>query len=902
MKLPAGQRVGVYEIDSPIGAGGFGEVYKARDTRLGRTVAIKIIPGADPDVKVRFEREARAIAALQHPHICTLYDIGHANGNDFLVLEYLEGETLAARLLRGPLKLDDAMTIAIDVALALDAAHRAGLVHRDLKPANIMLTNAGSKLLDFGLAKLRQADSSIVALSSAATMESPLITDRKILGTIPYIAPEHLEGHEVDERSDIWAFGCVLYEMLTGRRPFAGDSPGTIVAAILHNDPQPLNVDQALVPATLDRLVAVCLAKNPDRRWHSAHDVAMQLQWIQTTPERRVIESTPATARMMWLVAFVALAAGVIGATTLLTNRRRPAVAPSGEVTRTAIALPIGTALQYGMSSNVALSPDGSQLAFVAGKSSRRIADPELGAEGKLYLRRMDGLDAQPLPGTDGASSPFFSPDGRWVGFFAAGKIQKVSVSGGAPQPICEAGVLRGATWGPDDTIIFTPGVTTGLFRVSAAGGSPQRLTALDVAKGEKSHRFPSFLPSGKAVLFTITALDMTTSDQARVALLRLDTGERQILFTGGTQPRYSSTGHILYVRGAAAFAAPFDLARLSVTGPSVSVLDGVSTSARFGSSDISIGQNGSVAYVRGGVRDGDRRVVWVDRDGQVASAIDDRRAFYDVRSSPDGEQLAVVVSESSDQIWLYDLLRRTPTRFTFAWNNINPTWTPDGKRITFSSNREAVDASTQAASYNLYWQASDGSGAVERLVKGSYEATGGSWSPDGKIYAFENELAATAFDIWITEAAGSERTARPLLATPANEIFPRFSPDGHWIAYVSDESGQWEVYVRPFPSLNGKWRISNNGGGMPAWDHHGKELFYQNGGKMMVVPVRTEPIFSAGAPHQLFDGPYIEQAFDVTRDGRFIMIEASPLETPPTQITIIQNWFSELTKRAGGS
>lgn len=901
MALAAGTRLGSYEITASIGAGGMGEVYRARDTRLDRTVAVKVLPShlaADPDAKARFDREAKAIAALNHPHICTLHDVGHDQGVDFLVMELVDGETLANRLQRRPLPLDEALKVAIQIADALDKAHRQGVVHRDLKPANIVLTNSGAKLLDFGLARLKTTPGA--SGFTAVSTQAPLTGAGTILGTLTYMSPEQVEGREIDHRSDIFSFGCVVYEMVTGRRAFAGDSAASVIAAILDAHPPDIRTQQPLAPVGLDHIVKTCLAKDPERRWQSARDVAIELDRIDTNPQPELIAPVPISRRRRAIIV-----AGVLGLIAgggviaiLLSGMRSQTSTPAVRVTRSALTLPSDISLRSGMSSSVVLSPDGSRLAFVAVRGLSRGADPEVGGEGQLYLRALDELNEDPLAGTEGACCPFFSPDGQWIGFFANGKIKKVAITGGAPQTICDAGGFRGGTWGSDDTIVFSPSGTSGLFQVAAAGGTPQPLTTLDAEKREKSHRFPSFLPRGKAVLFTITSADMASFDEAQVALVSVDTGERRVLFDGGTQPRYLATGHVAYVRGTSIFAAPFDLNQLAVTGQPVAVLEGVSTSAQFAAADLSISQGGSLAYVRGGLRESDRRLVWVDREGRVEPAVDIQRTFFDVRLSPDGSQLAIVIGGNNDHLWLYDLTRRALTRLTFDRDNISPDWTPDGKRITFSSNRAAVRSSTRIAQMNLFWVDSDGSAQAERFVEGSHNATVGSWSADAGTFAF-GELRAAEYDIFaVSKASGGARTGRPLIQTPFNELYPRFSPDARWLAYVSDESGQWEVYVRPFPSLGAKWQVSTGGGSMPRWDASGRELFYQNGARMMAVPIRIGETFSPGVPRALFEGPYLGQAFDVSRDGRFLMIQTGSSEVPSRELTLVQNWFSELKGR----
>jgi Tol biopolymer transport system component len=898
--LGVGECLGAYQIQSLVGAGGMGEVYKARDTRLDRTVAIKVLPphlAADRDRYQRFEREARAVASLDHPHICALYDVGEHEGLRFLVMQYLEGETLAARLSKGPLPLDQAMRYAIEIADALDHAHRRAVVHRDLKPGNIVLTKSGAKLLDFGLAKWRAPDAAgVVARSSLqATVPAGVTEQGMLVGTLNYMAPEQLEGKDIDARTDLFAFGLVVYEMVTGKKAFDGASSASIIAAILSTQPAALSTVRPLTPPALDHLVATCLAKDPDQRWQAAGDVARDLRWI-AQPDART-PSGVASGAAQWsrrAALFIAIAAwiagGLVGGTAVWKRTHASAPAPVLQVTRTVETLPAGTALNVDATRSLALSPDGTRLAYVL-----RHTDSS-----QIYIRVLNEFNPRPIAGTEGGETPFFSPDGRWLGFWVQGKLKKVAVTGGAPQTICDSEEVLGATWGPDDTMVVGANFHGGLSRCDANGGRVQVVTVPDRAKHERSHRWPQFLPGGRALLFTIVPAEAASFDEARIAALSLDTGQIRALLENATNPRYAPTGHLLYVRGASLFAVPFDPGRLEVTGQSVPVIEGVMTNAEAGYPQFAVADNGLLAYAPGVVRGMDRQVVWVDRHGRMELLMDLRRAFSSVVLSPEGNRLAVTIAAPNDQVWLYDLARRTLTRLTSAGSNHVWSWTPDGKRVVVSGDWPGV-------SWQLYWQPVDGSSPAERLADSS-EAWGGSWSPDGKLLVFTgntNDAVHQRTDSTTRAisllALGPPRSVRPLIQNPFPSAGPHLSPDGRWMAYVSDESGQPEVYVRPFPRVDSKRQISTNGGTFPLWASHGRELFYKNGRKLFAVPIRTEPEFIAGTPRLLFEGSFevgVGRPYDIAPDGRFIMIQTGQSEAPVTQIALVQNWFEELKQR----
>jgi eukaryotic-like serine/threonine-protein kinase len=888
MALAPGTKLGPYEIVAPLGAGGMGEVYRARDTRLDRIVAIKILPAhlsQDAEAKERFDREARAISSLSHPNICHLYDVGQQGGASYLVMEYLEGETLADRLRKGPLRLEQVLKTGAEICEGLEKAHRNGVVHRDLKPSNIMLTKTGAKLMDFGLAK--PAVAAIGAGSSSAslaTMSKPLTVEGTILGTFQYMSPEQVEGEEADIRSDIFSLGAVLYEMITGRRAFEGKTTASTIAAILAAEPKLISTIQPMSPPALERVVKACLEKDPDDRMQTAHDVRLQLKWIAQAGSK--VTPLPAAAMRSvpgWRALILSLGTLLLGAViaSLATWNLRPA--PPRPVSRTVITLPPGQRLAGLDQPCLALSPDGSHLAYVAIQ----------GGAQQLYLRTLDSLEARPIPGTEGATGPFFSPDGQWLGFFAGQKLKKISVSGGSALTLSDVPFPLGASWDSHGMIAFAPSVGSPIQQVPDAGGAPQPLTRLE--KGEIAHRWPEFLSDGKAMLFTAgpTSINWTN---AQIAVHSVSTGEQHSLIQGGTQPRYAPTGHLVYAQGGSLMAVPFDIQRLAVAGTEVPVVEGILQSTTSGAAQYSISATGSLVYVPGGVQATQNRLVWVNRNGTERPVAAPAQAYVFPRLSPDGRRLAVTIQGQEVQLWLYDLSRETLTRFAFDGKfNTNPVWSPDGKRIAFNSNKEGP--------VNLFSQLADGSGGLERLTTSEHLHFPMSWSSNGQVLAFVEVTPTTGYDIWML--GFSDHKAQPFLRTPFNESVPQFSPDGRWLAYISNESGRWEIYVQPFPGSGGKWQISTEGGTEPVWNRNGRELFYRNGDKMMAVNIATQPSFTPGKPRVLFEGHYVPPPgttpnYDVSPDGqRFLMIKPNEAgEAAPAQINVVLNWFEELKRR----
>jgi serine/threonine protein kinase/Tol biopolymer transport system component len=891
MAITAGTRLGPYEITSAIGAGGMGEVYRARDTRLNRTVAIKVLPEhfADrPELRERFEREAKTIASLNHPHICTLYDVGHQNGADYLVMEHIEGETLAQRLTKGALPLQQTLQYAIEIADALDKAHRKGITHRDLKPGNIMLTKAGTKLLDFGLAKLAQDAAPVTPESQTPTMKGAITAQGTILGTLQYMAPEQVEGKldHIDARTDIFAFGVVVYEMATGKKAFEGKSQASLMAKILETDPPPISTLAPMTPPALDRVVKKCLTKDPDDRWQSARDICEQLRWIagdENAPDR-VPLSFP---RKHWLtivlettVAVMALVIAALAVWALKPPASRP-------VTRFVIPLLPGQRLTTRTA--LAISPDGTRIVYAAGSGNLSSA---------LYVRSMDGLEAQEIPGTEGdTADPFFSPDGQWLGFTKFGKLMKVALNGGAPINLDTAiglnnATFYGATWGAQKTIAFVRSTSGPIEQVPDSGGdrvSP--LTRLE--KGEVTHRWPEFLPSGKSILFVATSLTGPAfSDQLKIAAQSVG-GERRDLLSRGFRPRFSPSGHLIYVQGSNLMAVPFDPGMLKLLGPSVTVQEGIAVDLNSLSAQYSISSTGTLVYVPGSAVTRRLKLVWVDRKGAEQTVPAPTHNYVLPRISPDGQRVAAGIEEADSQVWLYDLGRDTLTRLTFEGGlNVDPIWTPDGKRIVF-----------KGAANKLYWQPADGSAGGELLTSSELAGNNvpGSWTPDGQVLTFLEINPNTGYDVYTLKDGKPE----PFVRTASLETAPRFSPDGRFIAYASDESGRVEVYVRPYPGPGGKWQISTEGGSEPVWNPKGRELFYRSGNKMMAVDIAMQPTFSAGKPKMLFEGPYVPTPrsfpdYDVSPDGqRFLMLKADAQAQAPTQINVVLNWFEELKQKA---
>jgi eukaryotic-like serine/threonine-protein kinase len=890
MSLSAGSRLGPFEILAPAGAGGMGEVYRARDTRLDRTVAIKVLPAdlADnPERRQRLEREARAVSSLNHPHICTLHDIGHQDGVDYLVMEYLEGETLAQRLTKGPLPTDQLLRCATEISDALEKAHRQGFVHRDLKPGNIMLTKSGAKLLDFGLAKPTVA-APAAELTTMATTSKPLTAEGTLVGTFQYMAPEQLEGRETDARSDIFSLGAVLYEMATGRKAFEGKSQASLIAAILAAEPAPITSLQPMAPPALERVVKTCLAKDPDERWQTAHDLKLQLRWIA---EGGSLAGVPAPVvarrktreRVLGLVALVALAAAVL--LGFLYFQRVPSVARA--IRAYIKPAPNSSFILTGQPSGFALSPDGQRLAYVASTPEGRTL---------LWVRPIDSLQAQPLAGTEDASYPFWSPDSRFIGFFAGGKLKKIEASGGPPLTLSDAPLGRGGTWNREGVILFAPTVNTPLHRISASGGAATPITTIDVSKNETTHRWPYFLPDGRHFLY-VAGTPFAPKGNPTNAILAglLDSKESKLLFYTHGNAIYAA-GHILFLRQNTLMAQPFDPKRLELTGDAFPIADPVQEDESTLRSIFSASQDGLLAYLEG-ASGGDRKLIWVDRSGKKLGEIPEADAYVSPRISPDGKRITFTLTSFGYDVWSYDMARGVKTRLTFgsasAQANQNAVWSPDGRRIAYTSIREGK--------FGLYLKPSDGSGSEEVLLEGIPQSRYLSdWSPDGKVLAYQGSHQGT-LSSWMLPLSG-ERKPYPFLPSQFTQIQASFSPDGKWVAYCSNESGELKVYVVPFPGPGGKWQVSPGGGCAPRWRRDGKEIFYLSpDNKLMAAEVKAnESSFEIGAVQPLFETrPYrtvINGSFDVSADGQRFVI-AYEAGQPTAAITLVVNWTADLKK-----
>jgi len=904
MALTSGTRLGPYEVLAPLGAGGMGEVYRARDTRLDRTVAIKILPphlSEDPILRQRFEREAKAISSLNHPHICVLYDVGKQDGTQFLVMECVEGETLANRLEKGPLPLAQVLQFGIQIADALDKAHRHGVVHRDLKPGNIMLTPSGAKLLDFGLAKALVPLAAGATLTAAATRTTPVTQQGTIVGTFQYMSPEQVEGKEVDARSDIFSFGSVLYEMVTGRRAFQGKSQLSVASAVLEKDPEPISTLQPLTPPALDRAIRRCLAKDPEDRWQTARDLLLELKWIPEAGSQAgvpvpLVSHRKLRERLAWaaaaLLALIAIAFAI--GFVLRTPKPSQPMRLSAEIG--ADASPV-----TGFGPSAILSPDGSRLAFVAlGSDQKR----------RIYVRSLDQLQATVLSGTENARNHFFSPDGQWLGFFADGKLKKIPVLGGAAAPLCDAFDDRGGSWGEDGTIVFTPAFGAPLSKVSSAGGTPQLLTALDRQAGELTHRWPQVLPGGKAVLFTSSTVTGFYED-ADIVVYSMASGQRKDVQRGGFHARYLPTGHLVYMHEGTLFAVPFDLKRLEVTGQPAPILDGIVTNTATGGAQFSFSESGNLVYVAGGTVVQKISVYWMDRQGKFAPLRQTPGAYMSPALSPDGKRLALQVRDGkSMDIWVDEWERDTLTRLTFGGEfNSSPVWTPDGQRITYSSHEAG-------GVWNLYWKRADGAGDALRLTESKNQKYPNSWRLDGKVLAFTQLNPDTSWDILTLAIEGDEKSGwkpgepKPFLNSPFNEQDAAFSPDGRWLAYSSNESGNPEVYVRPFPGPGGKWQISVGGGLFPKWSRNSRELFYRTTDSkiMMAAYTTTGDSLHADKPQLWSPGQFTSRGpasnFDMHPDGkRFVVLKDSAVlkdsvageAKAVNKVSFILNFFDEL-------
>ena len=885
MAILPGKRLGPYEILSAIGAGGMGEVYKARDTRLDRTVAIKVLPThlADrAELRERFEREAKTIASLNHPHICTLFDTGHQDDIDFLVMEYIEGETLAQRLVKSALPLEQVLQYAIEISDALDRAHRKGVTHRDLKPGNVMLTKSGTKLLDFGLAKLAQEAAPVTPDSQLPTMKSAVTAEGTILGTLQYMAPEQVEAKEVDARTDIFAFGAVVYEMATGRKAFEGKTSASVMAKILEVDPPPLMSLQPMTPPALDRVVKRSLAKEPEKRWQTANDLCEELKWIAEGGSQARVAARVAGHRVtpVRLLAAVAATAVVVALSLAFLHFRE--TPPEAPVLRTTILPPDNTTLDFTNGLSLpALSPDGKRIVFGA-----RSADGKT----PLWVRSLDALTAQPLAGTEGAAFPFWSPDSRFIAFFADGKLKKIDASGGPALTLADAPVGRGGSWNRSGVIIFAPtNAADELLRVSSAGGASSPISGVQ-------GRLPWFLPDGRHFLY------QNQPGNLRICVGSLDGGESKVVTEAGSNALYAQ-GHIMFLRNGTLMAQPFDSKRLVTTGEAVPVAEQVQTVLNSGTVGVfSVSETGKLAY-RTGTAFGGFRLTWFDRSGKQEATVGEPADLIAFHFSLDRKSLAAAIQDiSHTNIWTYDVSRGLRTRLTFdpAFDN-DPVWSPDGRSIVFRSNRKGH--------FDLYRKSANGAGSEELLYADNLGKIPTSWSADGKFLLYltgvvGDGFARTGGDLWalplIPQRPGDPLKPFVILQTSFNVFDSQFSPDSRWIAYVSNESQRAEIYVTPFPpplsGPGGKRQVSTAGGTLPRWRQDGKEIFYMGPDRrLMAAEVEaTGGVLEVGQVRPLFGAMGMAQGnplYDVSADGQHFLFRTFPEQKTGDPLTLVQNW-----------
>ncbi len=880
MALEPGAKLGPYEVKSQLGAGGMGEVYLAHDTRLGRDVAIKVLPShlaATPDARARFEREARAISALNHPNICTLHDVGHQDGVDFLVMEYLEGESLAARLVNGALPMDEVLKVGTQIADALDKAHRQGLVHRDLKPGNIMLTRGGAKLLDFGLAR-GTVLGAVTDLSQSPTHTRPLTAEGAIVGTFQYMSPEQLEGQEADARSDIFSFGAVLYEMATGHKAFDGRSQASLIAAIIGQEPPSVTAMQPMAPPALDRVIRTCLAKNPEDRYQSAHDVKLQLAWVAEAGSQAGLPAPVAARRrsrerMLAIAATVATLVAV--ALAVLLVLRRP---PEPEIVRFDVQPP--SSLQFLDAPRI--SPNGRHIAYNATDST---------GVSRVWIRSLESMTAHALAGTEGAGRPFWSPDSRFLAFFSGGKLKKVDVSGAPPVTLCDAPSGADGAWSRHDVILYDGRSTDPIMRVSATGGVPVPEVEADSSLGMSQVGWPEFLPDGKHFFF----LSIGPKTSLKVGTL----GSKKFIDLGPCESRiqFIDAGYIVFSRGGTLVAQRFSPGSLKLEGEPVPIAEQV-TSDPVGSADFSISENGTLAYSTRRAQVG--ALYRLDREGRHTADFRTPGGILNLVLSPDGRRIAMRVLDPntrSRDIWLLDLDRDITSRFTFDPRNENyPVWSPTGDRVAY------YDEAPAAGPPGIYAKNASGAAQPKLVAAFANESRPACWSPDGKDILFETDDPARARDIYAVPVAGGER--RPVLETNFDEHDARLSPDGRWLAYASNESGRDEVYVQTYPDPTGKWQVSTNGGAYPEWRGDGREMYYLAAdNELMAVSVQTAPTFTAGLPQALFSARVLfpganTSSYAVSKDGQtFYVIEPAGGASLPTT-NVVLNWPEALKRR----
>ncbi len=888
--IDAGTRLGPYEIVSPIGAGGMGEVYKARDTRLERTVAIKVLPthlSASAEVRQRFEREAKTISQLSHPHICALYDVGNQDGVEFLVMEYLEGETLAERLSKGPLPLEQTLHYGIEIADALEKAHRQAIVHRDLKPGNVMLTKSGVKLLDFGLAKVLQPEAPVESLTSAPTAAKDVTREGTILGTLSYMAPEQLEGKKADPRTDIFAFGATLYEMATGRKAFSGESQASVISSILSSEPQPISTLAPLTPPAVDRVVKTCLAKDPEHRWQSAADVGLELAWIGRGGAEGTTTASHPPARRLWvgLAAAGFLAAAVLA--LLFVLRQPPASAPAAPI-RFVIHPPPSTRFVWIRQQNLfAVSPDGRSIAFVARGNDGRAF---------LWVRPLADSNAVALAGTEGVTAPFWSPDSRSVAFFADLKLKRINIAGGPPVTLCEAppGFPKGS-WGILHTILFDQGAGAGVSLVGDSGGTPKTVLKADPSRQEATVGWPEFLPDGSHFFYIVRS---GAEKQTYISLASLDGGATETVVKNSSRAQYvpagsaGRSGYVLYARDGSLMAQPFVDRRLRVVGDPIPTGLEVWQHTMTGTGAFSASDNGVLASRSA---PSPARLVWLDRAGRETGSVESPGGFDSVDLSSDSRRFLVsriLPRTGTHEILVGDVSRSVLTRLDLGDNEYErPVWSPDGNRL-------ALTLGTLGRGLLLALLSLRGGGAPEEIVPPGPVQYAQDWSPDGRflLYAVSS---GTQAGLWVTNTDG-ERRPRLLLTGAFLDAVPyaQFSPDGRWIAFCLAESGRSEVFITAFPSPGERVRVSTAGGSRPRWRRDGREIFYvSRDNEMIATPVRLASEVQVGSPQRLFRiDPAGWRDYDVTRDGdRFLLVANVPAPDADA-ITVTVNWLSRIS------
>jgi eukaryotic-like serine/threonine-protein kinase len=892
-----GQALGHYKLEEQLGAGGMGVVYRATDTQLGRQVAIKVLPekfAGDPELLARFAREARMLASLNHPNIAAIHGLEESQGVRYLVLELVPGETLAKRVKRGPLKINEAMTVCRQIAEALEAAHDKGIMHRDLKPANVNITPQDKvKVLDFGLAKAFQAEVADIDLSQSPTVMDDGTRAGVVLGTAAYMSPEQARGKPLDKRSDIWSFGCVLYELLAGRKAFPGETITDCMAAVLGREPGWEALPES-TPPQLRTLLRRCLRKDPQRRLRDIGDARIELEDLLAAPAQEdPTRKQTAITRRTAISALSGAAVGAAATSVFAISRYRGAVPRN--LTRFSIAIPEGE-FRASFNRRVAISPNGTRLAFNAVVPGADV----------FYMRFLNELESKRVKDVSGAGA-FFSPDGRWVGFILASNmaigIRKLALSGGAPVTVCAADNFLGGTWADSDTIYFVPELPGGVVAVSAAGGQPKEIVKIDFAKGERQHRYPCALPGGKAVMFTTATADIATFDEAHIVAFSLETGRKKVLVEGGTHPRYSPSGHLLYARDAKIFAIRFDAKRLETIGQPFSVLDGVLMSRNTGVANYDVSASGDLAYIPGICDGGARTLVWVDRNGKAEPVPLAAKSYLHPRLSPDDRRLAIEIEGPSHDLYVYDFDRGVLANITTDGVSHWPVWSPDSTQLAYRSG--------PMARFKLWRVPADRSRPPQQVPATGVSQSAESWSPDGRAIAYTAVALGAPPSIMVAHLDGSAQV-QSFANGRAPEGSAKFSPDGRWLAYCSNESGKLQVYAQAFPGPGAKIQLSTEGGTDPVWKKTGGELYYRNGDSMMMVAVSTTSTFSAGRPQELWTGHYsrgmssscgapgaTSSNYDVTADGkRFLMIKDDDQDRATSkQIVVVQGWADELSR-----